>query len=244
MYGDFHFLLDEGKPMFKAIEIASFLGYKDPYKDMLKYVSTKDRFQHLVTDTPVPAEDNWFVTIDGLYSLAIHSECEFDKGFIDWIIRETLFWMGKLESFEKKFGNEGKTTVSQGQTMFSLEQKYQEQDKKIQDLTQELKELKKAVCEIKQQLELLTLFDEETFEKSLILTIKEMVKKYQRLVDCETSEVWNKAFKDLYSKYAISVDSMKEIRKEESGLSKIVRKGHLKELKVVLSEMIRDGGIN
>lgn len=210
-YGDFHFLLDEGKPAFKAIEIASFLGYKDPYKDMFKYVNSKDRFQRIVTDTPVFVENNWFVTIDGLYSLAIHSECGVAKGFIDWIIGEVLSWMGKLEAFEKKFGN-GARIVDKSQILDLSKQNPQEQDVKIQDLSQEVKELKKAMIEIGQQLKLLTSPEEKTSEKSRILAIKEMVQKYRRLIGGEPEEIWKKAFKDLYSKYGISVDSIKEIK--------------------------------
>lgn len=71
-----------------------------------------------------------------------------------------------------------------------------------------------------------------------------MVQKYRRLIGGEPEEIWNKVFKDLYSKYGISVDSIKEIKEDESGLSKLVRKGHLEKLEIVLFEMIRDGGVD
>lgn len=243
-YGDFHFLLDEGKPAFNGMEIASFLGYREPYEAIFKYIKTNDRFQRIVTDTPAPVENNWFVTIDGLYSLAIHSECGVAKGFIDWIIGEVLSWMGKLEAFEEKFGKGVRVVDKQARILSLSEQKPQEQENEIQDLKREVRELKEVLLKIKQQLELFTSPEEKTSEKSQILAIKEMVKKYQRLTGCEISEIWNKAFKDLYSKYGISVDSIKEIKEDESGLSKLVRKGHLEELEIVLFEMIRDGGVN
>lgn len=243
-YGDFHLLLDEGKPAFKAIEIARFLGYKNPYEDMFKYVNSEDRFQRLLTDAPISIENNWFITPDGLRSLAIHSECRVAKNFIDWIIGETLSWMGKLEAFDEKFRNGARIVVKQGRTISLSEQKLQERENEIQDLKREVGELKDVVLKIKQQLELFTSPEEKTSEKSRILAIEEMVRKYQRLIGGEPEEIWNKAFKDLYSKYGISVDGIKEIKEDESGLSKLVRKGHLEELKIIISEMIRDGGVN
>lgn len=238
MYGDFHLFLDEGVPMFNGKETALILGYKHPYEAVIKCVNTKDRFKRIIPNFSKSAEDTWFINIDGLLSLVLHKDCEVTKGFEDWVGKRTLKY------FDKNFGNEGKIVVKQGQTISLFEQKLQEQENEIQDLKREVGELKDVVLKIKQQLELFTSPEEKTSEKSLILSIKEMVRKYQRLIGGELEEIWNKAFKDLYSKYGISVDSIKEIKEDESGLSKLARKGHLEELKIILSEMIRDGGVN
>lgn len=242
-YGNFDLYLEDGKPLFNALRIAKFLNYVEPYNAIFEYVDTKDRFQRLMPNTSVLAKDTWIMNIDGLYSLVSHSECGFAKDFIDWITGETLSWMGKLEAFDKKFRN-GARIVNKSQILDLSKQKPQKQDVKIQDLLQEVKELKKAMIKIGQQLELFTSPEEKTSEKSRILAIKEMIRKYQRLIGGEPEEIWNKAFKDLYSKYGISVDSIKEIKEDESGLSKLVRKGHLEELEIILFEMIRDGGVN
>ena len=240
MYGDFHIFLDEGVPMFNGKETALILGYKHPYEAVIKCVNTKDRFKRIIPNFSKSAEDTWFINIDGLLSLVLHKDCEVTKGFEDWVGKRTL----KLKSFDKNFGNEGKIVVKQGQTISLFEQKLQEQENEIQDLKREVGELKDVVLKIKQQLELFTSPEEKTSEKSRILAIKEMVQKYRRLIGGEPEEIWNKVFKDLYSKYGISVDSIKEIKEDESGLSKLVRKGHLEKLEIVLFEMIRDGGVD
>lgn len=243
-YGDFHLLLDEGVPMFNCMEIAKIFRYRYPYEATITCVNTKDRFKRIISNFSKSAEDTWFMNMRGLYSLALHSDCEVDEDFINWITKEVSSRTGKLESSEENFGNERKIVVKQGQTISPSEQRLQEIENENQDLKREVGELKEVVSEIKQQLESLILFEKKKSEKALILTIKEMVKKYQRLIGCEISEIWNKAFKDLYCKYAINVEDIKEVKKDESGLSKLVRKGHLEELKIVLSEMIRDGGVD
>lgn len=243
-YGDFHLLLDEGVPMFNCMEIAKIFCYRYPYEATITCVNTKDRFKRIISNFSKSAEDTWFMNMRGLYSLALHSDCEVDEDFINWITKEVSSRTGKLESSEENFGNERKIVVKQGQTISPSEQRLQEIENENQDLKREVGELKDVVLKIKQQLELFTSPEEKTSEKSLILSIKEMVRKHQRLIGGELEEIWNKAFKDLYSKYGISVDSIKEIKEDESGLSKLARKGHLEELKIILSEMIRDGGVN
>lgn len=242
-YGAFHLLLDEGKPAFKGIEIASFLGYREPYEAIFKYVNANDMFGRVIPNDSKSVKDTWFINMEGFYSLVSHSNCEDAKGFVEWVIGEVLSWMGKLEAFEKKFGNRVRI-VDKSQKLSLSEQKSQEQESEIQDLKREVRELKEVVLEIKQQLELFTSPGEKTSEKSRILAIKEMIQKYRRLIGGKPEEIWNKAFKDLHSKYGISVDSIKEIKEDESGLSKLVRKGHLEELEIVLFEMIRDGGVD
>ena len=243
-YGDFHLLLDEGVPMFNCMEIAKIFCYRYPYEATIMCVNTNDRFKRIIPNFPKSAEDTWFMNMRGLYSLALRSDCGVDEDFINWITEEVSSRTGKSSSCVEYRSSCGARIVDKSQKLSLSEQKPQEQENEIQDLKREVGELKEVVSEIKQQLESLILFEKKKSEKALILTIKEMVKKYQRLIGCEISEIWNKAFKDLYCKYAINVEDIKEVKKDESGLSKLVRKGHLEELKIVLSEMIRDGGVD
>ena len=243
-YGDFHLLLDEGVPMFNCMEIAKIFCYRYPYEATITCVNTNDRFKRIIANFPKSAEDTWFMNMRGLYSLALRSDCGVDEDFIKWITEEVSFRTDKSSSCVEYRSSCGARIVDKSQKLSLSEQKPQEQEDEIQDLKREGGELKEVVSEIKQQLESLILFEKKKSEKALILTIKEMVKKYQRLIGCEISEIWNKAFKDLYCKYAINVEDIKEVKKDESGLSKLVRKGHLEELKIVLSEMIRDGGVD
>nr|DAJ47081.1 MAG TPA: BRO family protein [Caudoviricetes sp.] len=241
-YGDFHLLLDEGVPMFNCMEIAKIFCYRYPYEATITCVNTNDRFKRIIANFPKSAEDTWFMNMRGLYSLALRSDCGVDEDFIKWITEEVSFRTDKSSSCVEYRSSCGARIVDKSQKLSLSEQKPQEDE--IQDLKREVGELKEIVLKIKEQLELFTLPEVKTSEKSQILAIKEMVKKYQRLTGCEYTEVWNKAYKDLYYKYGISVNGIREAKKGESKLSKLARKGHLEELKIILSEMIRDGGVN
>lgn len=243
-YGDFHLLLDEGVPMFNCMEIAKIFCYRYPYEATITCINTNDRFKRIIPKFSKSAEDTWFMNMRGLYSLALRSDCGADEDFINWITEEVSSRTGKSSSCAEYRSSCGARIVDKSQKLSLSEQKPQEQENEIQDLKREVGELKDVVLKIKQQLEFFTSPEEKTSEKSRILAIKEMVQKYRRLIGGEPEEIWNKVFKDLYSKYGISVDSIKEIKEDESGLSKLVRKGHLEKLEIVLFEMIRDGGVD
>ena len=185
-----------------------------------------------------------FVNEEGLYDVILGSRKESTKPFRKWVTSEVLPSIRKTGSYSVRPLSPAELIIAQGQAMLALEQKQREQEMKIQGLSQDVDELKRVRVEAEQQLKALPLSEEKTPEKSLRAVVNELARQCQRLTGCNYAEVWNKAYKDLYYKYGISVNGIKELKKGESKLSKLERKGHLEELKTILSEMIRDGGVN
>lgn len=241
-FGQVRVYLEEGLPVFCLMDICRTLSL-DP-KDVKKRLDIERIICNTITNSPVRKEYEFFLSEPVLHRLLSQFCEEKVKRFQNWVVSEVIPSIHKEGFPVLKSKLSTKSNVTQGRTVSLLEQKSQEQEKKIQDLAQDIKELERVMNEINKQLKVLTTSKDNTPERLLLTDVKELVQKYQKLTDCEYTEVWNKAFNDLYYKYAINVDSVKEIKKDESGLSKLVRKGHLEELKTVLSEMVRDGGVN
>jgi prophage antirepressor-like protein len=185
-----------------------------------------------------------FISEQNLYRVIFQSRKEGAIRFQDWVFNEVLPSIRKTGSYSVKPMTTLEMLAVQVQAMVELERKQREYDNALQGLSQDVDELKRVRVEAEQQLKALPLSEEKTPEKSLRAVVNELARQYQRLTGCEYSEVWNKAYKDLYYKYGISVNGIKEAKKGESKLSKLERKGHLEEVKIILSEMIRDGGVN
>ena len=185
-----------------------------------------------------------FISEQNLYRVIFQSRKEGAIRFQNWVFNEVLPSIRKTGSYSVKPMTTLEMLAVQVQAMVELERKQREYDNALQGLSQDVDELKRVRVEAEQQLKALPLSEEKTPEKSLRAVVNELARQYQRLTGCEYSEVWNKAYKDLYYKYGISVNGIKEAKKGESKLSKLERKGHLEEVKIILSEMIRDGGVN
>ena len=185
-----------------------------------------------------------FISEQNIYRVIFQSRKEGAIRFQDWVFNEVLPSIRKTGSYSVKPMTTLEMLAVQAQAMVELERKQREYDNALQGLSQDVDELKRVRIEAEQQLKALPLSEEKTPEKSLRAIVNELARQYQRLTGCEYTEVWNKAYKDLYYKYGISVNGIKEAKKGESKLSKLERKGHLEEVKIILSEMIRDGGVN
>ena len=185
-----------------------------------------------------------FISEQNLYRVIFQSRKEGAIRFQDWVFNEVLPSIRKTGSYSVRTLSPAELIIAQGQAMLALEQKQREHEMILQGLFKDVDDLKKVRKEAEQQLKALPLSEEKTPEKSLRAVVNELARQCQRLTGCNYAEVWNKAYKDLYYKYGISVNGIKELKKGESKLSKLERKGHLEELKIILSEMIRDGGVN
>ena len=240
-FGQVRVLLEDGEPLFCLTDICSILE--------LRVTDVKNRLEEeVVSIYPLPTNGGvqqlTFVNEEGFYSVVLGSRKESVKPFKKWVTSEVLPSIRKTGSYSVRPLSPAELIIAQGQAMLALEQKQREQEMKIQGLSQDVDELKRVRIEAEQQLKTLPLSEEKTPEKSLRAIVNELARQYQRLTGCEYTEVWNKAYKDLYYKYGISVNGIKEAKKGESKLSKLERKGHLEEVKIILSEMIRDGGVN
>ena len=240
-FGQVRVLLEDGEPLFCLADICSILE--------LRVTDVKNRLgEEVVSIYPLPTNGGvqqlTFVNEEGFYSVVLGSRKESVKPFKKWVTSEVLPSIRKTGSYSVRPLSPAELIIAQGQAMLALEQKQREQEMKIQGLSQDVDELKRVRIEAEQQLKALPLSEEKTPEKSLRAIVNELARQYQRLTGCEYTEVWNKAYKDLYYKYGISVNGIKEAKKGESKLSKLERKGHLEEVKIILSEMIRDGGVN
>jgi putative antirepressor len=240
-FGQVRVLLEDGEPLFCLADVCSILE--------LRVTDVKNRLEEeVVSIYPLPTNGGvqqlTFVNEEGFYSVVLGSRKESVKPFKKWVTSEVLPSIRRTGSYSVRPLSPAELIIAQGQAMLALEQKQREQEMKIQGLSQDVDELKRVRIEAEQQLKALPLSEEKTPEKSLRAVVNKLARQYQRLTGCEYTEVWNKAYKDLYYKYGISVNGIKEAKKGESKLSKLERKGHLEEVKIILSEMIRDGGVN
>nr|DAV67667.1 MAG TPA: hypothetical protein [Caudoviricetes sp.] len=242
-FGQVRVLLQEnGEPLFCLTDVCSILELT-PSK-VVQRLEDDVLSKYPISDSIGRQQDANFVNEEGLYDVILGSRKESTKPFRKWVTSEVLPSIRKTGSYSVRPLSPAELIIAQGQAMLALEQKQREQEMKIQGLSQDVDELKRVRVEAEQQLKALPLSEEKTPEKSLRAVVNELARQYQRLTGCEYTEVWNKAYKDLYYKYGISVNGIKEAKKGESKLSKLERKGHLEELKIILSEMIRDGGVN
>lgn len=242
-FGQVRVLLQEnGETLFCLTDVCSILELT-PSK-VVQRLDDDVLSKYPISDSIGRQQDANFVNEEGLYDVILGSRKESTKPFRKWVTSEVLPSIRKTGSYSVRPLSPAELIIAQGQAMLALEQKQREQEMKIQGLSQDVDELKRVRVEAEQQLKVLPLSEEKTPEKSLRAVVNELARQYQRLTGCEYTEVWNKAYKDLYYKYGISVNGIKEAKKGESKLSKLERKGHLEEVKIILSEMIRDGGVN
>lgn len=244
-FGQVRVFVEDNEPLFVAKDIAIILGYSNTAEAIATHCKSGDIEKRYVPHSNGVGGTNLQVLRESnVYRLIMRSNLESAGRFQDWVTEEVLPSIRKTGSYSVRPLSPAELIIAQGQAMLALEQKQREQEMKIQGLSQDVDELKRVRVEAEQQLKALPLSEEKTPEKSLRAVVNELARQYQRLTGCEYSEVWNKAYKDLYYKYGISVNGIKELKKGESKLSKLERKGHLEEVKIILSEMIRDGGVD
>ena len=244
-FGQVRVFLEDGEPLFVAKDIATILGYSNTAEAIATHCKSGDIEKRYVPHPNGVGGTNLQVLREAnVYRLIMRSNLESAGRFQDWVTEEVLPSIRKTGSYSVKPMTTIEMLAMQAQAMVELERKQREYDVALQGLSQDVNELKRVRSEAEQQLKALPLSEEKTPEKSLRAIVNELARQYQRLTGCEYTEVWNKAYKDLYYKYGISVNGIREAKKGESKLSKLARKGHLEELKIILSEMIRDGGVN
>lgn len=119
-----------------------------------------------------------------------------------------------------------------------------EQEKRLSNVEQRIDRIEQERVESEKALMSAELSQNESPQMTMQARVNQLVQKYTKATNIRQQIVWHKVYENLYYLYHISIKAYKKISKNESNLSVATRNGFIDKIYDIISNMIREKGLN
>ena len=119
-----------------------------------------------------------------------------------------------------------------------------EQEKRLSNVEQRIDRIEQERVESEKALMSAELSQNESPQMTMQARVNQLVQKYTKATNIRQQIVWHKVYENLYYLYHVSIKAYKKISKNESNLSVATRNGFIDKIYDIISNMIREKGLN